>query len=391
MAERRETGSPDPIRRPLSIGVVGGSIGGLFTAALLTRDGHRVTVLERSRKGLERRGAGLVAQQELFDLLHEVGRDEAARVGVVAHERITLDRSGRVASSDPSPQTQLSWDHVYETFRALVPADRYLLDHAVAAVEHPASTGAASVALHDGRRLDFDLVVGADGSGSVARVAVVPGATANRYVGYSTWRGLISESALPADAARTLLGRFAFYTAPGEHMLGYLVPGASGEVGPGHRRYNWVWYRPLTPDALRTVMVASGRPPSSVSLAPGELEDDLRRGLAEAATRRLPPPFAAAVLAEPEPFLQAIVDFVPPRIVRGRVALLGDAAVTVRPHTAMGAAKAAGDALALAHALSRGGPVEAALERYQAQRLPVGAAIAEYGQRLGRSIPLVAA
>ena len=80
----------------LDIGVVGGSIGGLFAAALLSRDGHRVTVLERSRTGLARRGAGLVAQQELFDLLHRVGRDADARIGVVAHERITLDRNGDV-------------------------------------------------------------------------------------------------------------------------------------------------------------------------------------------------------------------------------------------------------------------------------------------------------
>ncbi|WP_258068858.1 FAD-dependent monooxygenase [Rathayibacter sp. AY1D2] len=220
------------------------------------------------------------------------------------------------------------------------------------------------------------------------RAAVAPEAPGNRYVGYSTWRGLIPESALPAQAAATLLGRFAFYTAPGEHMLGYLVPGPAGEVEPGRRRYNWVWYRPLSEDALRGVMTASGRPPESVSLAPGDLAHDLRRRLEEDALDRLPPPLAAAVLAEPQPFLQAIVDYVPPRTVRGRVALLGDAAVTVRPHTAMGAAKAAGDALALAGSLARH-PVDEALERYEAERLPVGRAIAEYGRRLGRSIPLL--
>ena len=347
-----------------------------------------MSVLERSRTGLSRRGAGLVAQQELVDLLHAIGRDDEARIGVVAHERITLDRSGRVIGRDPSPQTQVSWDHLYDTLRAQIPAERYLLDHAVAAVHSSGAAEGAVVELRDGGRLEFDAVIGADGLGSVVRAAVAPDATANRYAGYSTWRGLVPEAALPAEAAATLLGRFAFYTAPGEHMLGYLVPGPAGEIEPGSRRYNWVWYRPLPPEALRAVMTASGRPAESVSLAPGELAPGLRRELAEDAIRQLPPPFAAAVLAEPQPFLQAIVDYVPPRMVRGAVALLGDAAVTVRPHTAMGAAKAAGDALALAGALA-GGAVGPALERYGEERLPVGRAVAEYGRRLGRSIPLL--
>src|SRR4051794_15909278 len=102
-----------------TIGVVGGSLGGLFIASLLHREGHRVTVFERSRSGLARRGAGLVAQQELFDLLRRVGRADAAEVGVVATERITIDRSGRVLDRTATPQTQVSWDHLYSVLRDL--------------------------------------------------------------------------------------------------------------------------------------------------------------------------------------------------------------------------------------------------------------------------------
>lgn len=372
----------------LNVGVVGGSIGGLFIAALLTRNGHQVTVMERSRHGLARRGAGLVAQQELLTLLQNVGRSSASRVGVVADERITLDRAGRVVFRDPAPQMQLSWDHLYEVLRELVPADSYLLDHAVRAVR--STDVSAEVEAIDGERRFFDVVIGADGLGSVTREAVVPDERGNRYVGYVTWRGLIPEHAIAGRAAETLLGRFAFFTAPGAHMLGYLVPGPLGEVAPGRRRYNWVWYRPVSVDDLADLMQSSGRPVGSLSLAPGDLPGPVLEQLRRDARRELPPEFVTVVEAEPRPFLQAIVDFVPSQMVRHRVALLGDAAVVVRPHTAMGASKAAGDALTLAGLLERL-PVLDALERYQLQRLPVGRSIAQYGQRLGDSLPLTRA
>ena len=368
----------------LEIGVVGGSIGGLFAATLLHRAGHRVTVFERSVHGLARRGAGLVAQQELFDLLHAVGRDDAARVGVVAHERITLARDGRVVYRDPSPQTQLSWDYLYEVLRSLLPADGYRLASPVRSVD--STEDHAVLQFDDGRRERFDLVIGADGLNSVARTAVAPEHHDNTYVGYVTWRGLIPEGSLPPDAADPLLDRFAFFNGPTSHMLGYLVPGPTGEVARGSRRYNWVWYRPLTTEQLSALMVRCGRSPDGVSLAPGDLPTELRDRFVADAVDELPRPFAAAVEAESRPFLQAIFDFVPPRMARGRVALLGDAAVMVRPHTAMGAAKAAGDALTLAALLGEL-PLRDALTRYDRERLPVGRAISDYGRRLAASLP----
>ena len=65
---------------------------------------------------------------------------------------------------------------------------------------------------------------------------------------------------------------------------------------------------------------------------------------------------------------------------------MGDAAFVARPHTAMGVAKAAGDAFALRDALTRATDLDAALAAYEAERAPAGAAIVAYGQRLGRSL-----
>ena len=368
----------------LNIAVVGGSIGGLFAAVLLSQAGHRVTVYERSEHGLAKRGAGLVAQQELFDILRLAGRKDAGDVGVVARERITLDRSGRVVYGDPSPQTQLSWDYIYEAFRGLLSADSYRLSSPVHSVS--SADDGAKVRFDDGREESVDLVIGADGLNSVAREFVDPGRSENSYAGYVTWRGLIPESSLPAASAETLLDRFAFFNGAEAHMLGYLVPGPNGETAVGERRYNWVWYRALTTAALSALMQDAGRPSSSTSLAPGQLPSLRRDELVSSAHAELPPPFADAVVAEPRPFLQAIYDYVPSRMTRGRVMLLGDAAVMVRPHTAMGAAKAAGDAMTIAALLAEL-DVRDALNRYDVERLAVGRAVSDYGRRLAASLP----
>lgn len=73
---------------------------------------------------------------------------------------------------------------------------------------------------------------------------------------------------------------------------------------------------------------------------------------------------------------------------RGRVVLLGDAAFIVRPHTAMGVAKAAADAMELRGALVEEASIDAALYRYNARRMIAGSQIARYGQRLGESIQM---
>jgi 2-polyprenyl-6-methoxyphenol hydroxylase-like FAD-dependent oxidoreductase len=66
--------------------------------------------------------------------------------------------------------------------------------------------------------------------------------------------------------------------------------------------------------------------------------------------------------------------------------LLGDAAFVARPHTAMGVAKAAGDALALRARLSESADIEAALAAYDRDRRPVGASISARGRQLGKAL-----
>ncbi len=365
----------------MRIVIAGGSMAGLFAAVLLRKAGHDVQVHERSRAGLEGRGAGLVAQQEVFDLLHRIGRDEVARLGVVARERITLARDGSIASAGGPPQMQISWDHLYVATRMQIPDEAYHLGRGAIAAGQDAD--GAWLELDDGERVHADLVIGADGIGSAVRRSMLPDDAGPRYTGYVAWRALVPEALLPVSAADVLSDRFAFFHMPGGQALGYTVTGANGELTPGQRRYNAVWYR-TTPDLAATLTNVDGRV-HPYSLPPGTVRPNAAREVVTSARSLLPWPFADVFAAEPQPFVQAIFDMETPRMAAGRLALIGDAAFVARPHTAMGVAKAAGDAMALAHAVNRGWTSEARGD-FEAERLGTGRAIVDYGRRLGASL-----
>ena len=188
---------------------------------------------------------------------------------------------------------------------------------------------------------------------------------------------------LPPIAAEILAGRFAFYHMEGGQTLGYLVAGPRGEIEAGQRRYNCVWYR--REQDLPLVLTDRDGTSHRFSLAPGQVPDAARQRLVSNAESLLPPPFAMVVEAEPDPFVQAVFDMDAPAMVRGRLMLLGDAAFVVRPHTAMGVAKAAGDAMTLARVLSQLALPDA-LEVYDRERRRAGRLIGDYGRRLGASL-----
>lgn len=364
----------------LRIRVVGGSLGGLFAAVLLARAGHDVAIYERSTHGLGGRGAGLVGQREIFEILRAVDCEHVARVGVTATERITLNRAGDVIERHATPQMQISWDYLHRCFKALLADERYRLGHEV---NYLRQDGERVILGFDGGAEDVaDLVIGADGVGSVVREAVLGAPAPSVYAGYVAWRGLFPETELPAEAASLFLDKFAFYHMPHSHSLGYVVAGPNGEMERGKRRYNWVWYRPAPgAEALGAILTDAQGQVHPYSLPQGAVAAAARAELVRDATELLPPPFAQAVGAAREPFVQAVFDYEAPKMVTGRIALLGDAAFVVRPHTAMGVAKAAGDALALSRALASQ-PLAEALHAYERQRLPVGQEIAAYGRAL---------
>ena len=95
---------------------------------------------------------------------------------------------------------------------------------------------------------------------------------------------------------------------------------------------------------------------------------------------------AQLVRATPEPFVQVIYDLRSPAMHRGSIAILGDSACIVRPHTAAGTSKASGDVVALAQHLEAADfDLSVALPRWEAERLAVADRLIHHGWRLARN------
>jgi 2-polyprenyl-6-methoxyphenol hydroxylase-like FAD-dependent oxidoreductase len=119
------------------------------------------------------------------------------------------------------------------------------------------------------------------------------------------------------------------------------------------------------------------------SVPPPLIRKDLIAAMREQGRRVLPPALNDCLEAIADPFFTPVYDFVAPRIVSGRVALVGDAASNARPHMGFGVSKAACDAEALADALRDREDIEAGLAEYNRIRQPIGEIIVKHSRKLG--------
>lgn len=363
--------------------VVGGSMGGLFTALLLRRAGWRVEVYERIGSELAGRGAGIVTHPELFDVLERVGIAVDTDIGVRVPGRRVLDRAGDIVGELPYDQVLTSWGRLYGLLRAALPAADY--HHGKNLVRVVEDAEGVTAHFDDGSTASGDLLIGADGLFSAVRAQFDPDVLPT-YAGYVAWRGLVEESELTPATRAAIVDHFAFCLPPGEQMLGYPVAGAHESLAPGRRRFNFVWYRPAAEDGhLTELLTDRDGHRHALSIAPHMIRPAVLDAMRADAERLLAPAFADVVRNTGQPFIQAILDFEAPRMaVSRRSVILGDAAFVARPHVGMGVTKAAGDAVALVAALERfPQDLDGALRCFDAERLPFGAAVVRRARSLG--------
>ena len=363
--------------------VIGGSVAGLFAAIYLRQSGWSVDVYEKSKADLSGRGAGITSYPELLDALAAsgVGTDD---LGIVANRRITIDGNADVVSEMELPQLHTSWDRIYQLLLKQIPRQHYHLDRGFLRADQ--NHDGVVVHFADGTTAAADLVVGADGFRSAVRAQCAPDVQPI-YSGYLVWRGTPIESQLLPKTLLDVFPYFAFYFPKEQQIMGYPIAGLNNDLRPGYRRYNFVWYRVVDDAQLRDMCTDEEGRVHDFSIAPPLIRKDVIAKMRADAAVLMPPPFLDVINNIEAPFFTPIYDFISPKMVFGRIALVGDAASVGRPHTGYGVTKAACDALALARSLGRNAnDFAAGLAEFEAERLAVNRSVVRQGRLIGTNL-----
>lgn len=318
--------------------IAGGGIAGMAAAAVLSRAGADVTVLEQAA-AIREFGAGLQITPNGAAVLAALGlSDEADRRAIRARA--------------VEPMDALSGRRIGRFDLARLPGQPYRFFHRADLIEMLATAAAGAgaeirtsaraaaisadglVTLADGEALRPTLAVGADGLHSVLRPELNP-ATAPFFTGQVAWRAVVPGQADPV--AR-------IWMAPRRHVVTYPLPGGRINVVAVRETPDWAaegWNHPDDPANLMAAFA--------------DCAPDLRAILAQAT----------------EPRLWGLFRHPVADIWQGPgAALVGDAAHPTLPFLAQGANLALEDAWVLAAVCAADPSLHRALPRYQTLRKP---------------------
>jgi len=336
-------------RKPKVV-IAGGGIGGLTAGIALERRGIDVEVYEQAQ-AIGEIGAGLTLSPNALKAYEGLGvRDAIEAVGFEAQWQVVrrwndgaevsrVDRSG-YSSIFGAPYISLHRADFVDVLAEHFPAERLHLQSLVVGAEN---TGDGAVLrLADGREIEADLVVGADGVRSAVR-ASLHGADSPRFTGTVCFRGLVPFEKV---AAAVETRDWTLYVGPERHVIYYMV--RRGDI------VNFVAH--VDTDTWTGESWTQEADPSEIT--------DTFAGWHE--------PLLELLGAADEYYKWALFDRDPlPAWTQGRITLLGDAAHAMPPFIGQGAGMSVEDAYVLAAAVAASpDDIPTALARYEGLRLP---------------------
>ena len=340
--------------------VVGAGIGGLGVARALGLAGWQVQVLEQAN-ALDPVGAGITLWPNAVRALDVLGvriRDYASPPGVGGLRTSSGRWLSRTDTADyparyGAPLVAVHRADLQQALLGTLPAGTTATGTRVTGITQDA-TGLS--VQHSSGLSRASLVVLADGLASANRHLVTGTAVRPRYAGYTAWRGVTGMGAVPVNQSGTteswgrgqrfgivpLAGGRIYWFATANTPEGQHSPdGPRGEHGQVSQRFHG-WHAPIA-------QVLAATPPESV----------LRHDIYD---------------LQPNPR----------SYVRGRLAVLGDAAHAMTPNLGQGACQALEDAVTMGALLHPDVDPALALLEYDRVRRPRAQAISSRSRQLGR-------
>lgn len=359
--------------------IAGGSLGGLCMGIALQEQGINVQIYERSSGLMVSRGAGIVLQPQVIEFFERYGIAQLEEIGVPVSKRRSLSKNDQMQEYDMA-QWMTSWDLLYSKLRHYFPAENYHSGYEV--VDFEETTDDVIVHFKNGQKETCDILIGADGIGSVVRRKLLPAATP-LYAGYVAWRGLVNENEASSELLDFFKDKFTFFQGMDTQILSYFIPESVEKKGLG-RRLNWVWYVNVTDvEKLNRLMTDETGREHMYFMPPNSFNPQFIKKQKEEAKHLLPDMFHQLVQTTQTLFAQPIYDLSVPQMAFGKVCLTGDAAFVPRPHTAASTAKAVTNAMELASALENSRNMIDAIKKWESSQISLGKYITKMGIELG--------
>eukprot|EP00737_Agarophyton_chilense_P001806 gb/GEZJ01002044.1/.p1 GENE.gb/GEZJ01002044.1/~~gb/GEZJ01002044.1/.p1 ORF type:complete len:412 (+),score=52.62 gb/GEZJ01002044.1/:1017-2252(+) len=362
---RRQPSLSTPVVASLDIAVIGAGTAGLTSALLLQRQGHNVTLFERAPMP-RTEGCGVFIRGSAIDALENAGATDVAESLSQSGVPLSLF-SYRDYNNNELSRQESDKQHKYisRTLRRSDVVDALWQPfkravHMSAAefkggkkLTNVVDVGDKVVAqFADGTTWSGDVLLGADGIRSQAAMFVAPQRKLG-YLGDLVWRGISEDDALCVDGVSVVYPRKNGFYANCFDL---------GTDSDGRSFTHW------------GVFVESPYPENA-----SERKAVKERGIPEEVLNTLPTAYVNVVTqatnsnsANKTLVVGYYFDFDPlSTYVRGRVALLGDAAHSMASTLSWGMASGIEDAVCLASKLEMESEVSSALRSYEEERLPV--------------------
>ncbi len=329
----------------LKVIIIGAGIGGLTTGIALKQLGYSVEIYDRVRE-LRPAGAGISLWSNGVKVLNQLGlgREMAAIGGQMNRMEYRSHQDERLTNIPLEPLFEKVGQRPYPVARTdlqkmLLEAfgeDEVRLGMKCTSVKQDENS--ATAFFEDGSSATGDVLIGADGIHSITRAHVLGKPIDLRYAGYVNWNGLVDADPVLCDADNWVLyvgdgKRASMMPVAGDRFYFFFgVPMAEGsQTAPEDRREELFQHFEGWPEAVQSLIKA----------------------LDPTKTNRI-----------------EICDIDPPeRLVKGRIAVLGDSAHATTPTLGQGGCQAMEDALVLSRTLvTTNISVEDALLRYEKAR-----------------------